>query len=515
MTDQPPPTYPDPLRDALAGAGQTAVALGTAAAMASTIVVARRAARLHAAADRTRPARVRPDVAGGGRRRTARPVGIPPGAGGAGEEAAAGVRAARDRAAAADAVRAVLDGRLAAAVVAADEFDAMAGRLAAVARRFGLDHRATLRIAVEMIHRGVGDRDVHSTAAVLWARLGWLADPSSAPDWARRAAESAHAAAANRAGRARDVIDGEVVAPARGAGGTGAAERSTRAGGPGAAERSARASGAGEATAGGARAARDRAEATAAVRAVLDDPLAQRVLDDAGFDAMAGRLAAVARRLGLDHRATLRAAVRAVPEVLGAARPPAPTLRAWLGWLADPAKAPVSVRDRMRSARDGAQAADAVRALLDEPLAQRVLRRDAQGVSLVAGQLARTARQLGLDHRATLHIAVSAFPEVLGDTMQHSLSDLLRERLIWVADPAEAPDSARPVAESAHAAAAAQAARGAAAGQTRTSGMATGRDAAGVAGAAFPAGPEPAAPPSRPPAAASPAPPPARPSLGR
>jgi hypothetical protein len=48
---------------------------------------------------------------------------------------------------------------------------------------------------------------------VLWARLGWLADPATAPDWARAAAESAHAAASNRAAQARDVIDGEVVTP--------------------------------------------------------------------------------------------------------------------------------------------------------------------------------------------------------------------------------------------------------------------------------------------------------------
>ncbi len=360
MTDpqaaQSPTSYPDPLADAVTATVTELLGVATVGLFAGEILVRRRAEKAEQEAARITREAVLP-----------------------GENPAlspAERLAARDHARVV-AARAVADEFADAPVLCQailnprggpEEFDAFATRLVVVARDLDLPVADTLGHARRM--PGLGEEDVLSATSVLHARLGWLADPSTAHPWAADAARAARDAAlrqrhgANRTTHGhthedtgdaqrtakrdeeKGVVDGEVIDPAR---------RTTRAAAPD-----------------------DRVEQ--AVTAVFaDNPaLAQAIRGATAFDRFADQLITTARDLNLHPADVLRHTATMI-DGLGKrdVRSAVAVLHARLGWLVDPATAPHWAATDAQRAHDAAQRTAQSRGATGGPTPRPVRRRPA------------------------------------------------------------------------------------------------------------------------------------------
>ncbi|WP_235608692.1 hypothetical protein, partial [Frankia casuarinae] len=213
MTDpqptQAPPSYPDPLTDAVSAAAEKSIGALTAVTFAAQILVERKSGKTEQETARLRDQQdawashhhARRFPHGDGPGNSADRDGSARDRGADRQDSAARQHRttdlpAEDRAAAKQAVSAVFADRpaLRDAIREADAFDAFARRLTTLARDLSLHPADVLRHARGMAG-GLERRDAATAAATLHARLGWLADPTTAPRWAQQRAQKAHNAA--------------------------------------------------------------------------------------------------------------------------------------------------------------------------------------------------------------------------------------------------------------------------------------------------------------------------------
>lgn len=175
----PTPTYPAPFEAAFGQVLQLVVGVGTDLLMGGEFFVSLRADRTGQAARAARQRRP------GRSARSTRSVRLPQVTG---AEQAVRRRVAREEVQAA--TLRIFDPQIAAVLVQADEFDALAVKVDEACTTLRSTPEEVLRAAAGI--RTLRDRDIQSIAAVMCARVDWVHDPDSAMAWAAPAARAAH-----------------------------------------------------------------------------------------------------------------------------------------------------------------------------------------------------------------------------------------------------------------------------------------------------------------------------------